>query len=320
MRNSRVNSITYGALLSALLGVLLFVNRQLAGMLDTYMFWIVPLPVIVYCLKFGVKQSLVMGTSMVLLSFIIATPVTTFYVVGSVIAGIVYGDGVLKQRNTFQLILSVIVISLIVMFVSTFALAGVFGYDLSSDLAYMKELMVTMLGSLGESDAASELIKQLTSTRFLLSVLVIASVLTSVLEGILVHLLAFLVLKKLKMQLPPMVPLGEIKAPLVIKLFCFGVMVANLMAGITSVTQYNDIILPLLTIVYVFCMFYGYLLVVVFLAGRFPSPKSRALLVIPIIFTMLMMPVLTMVLGFLDMFTGIRDRIIREIKLNGKQY
>ena len=47
MRNSRVNSITYGALLSALLGVLLFVNRQLAGMLDTYMFWIVPLPVIV---------------------------------------------------------------------------------------------------------------------------------------------------------------------------------------------------------------------------------------------------------------------------------
>ena len=316
MRNSRVNSITYGALLSALLGVLLFVNRQLAGMLDTYMFWIVPLPVIVYCLKFGVKQSLVMGTSMVLLSFIIATPVTTFYVIGSVIAGIVYGDGVLKQRNTFQLILSVIVISLIVMFVSTFALAGVFGYDLSSDLAYMKELMVTMLGSLGESDAASELIKQLTSTRFLLSALVIASVLTSVLED----LLAFLVLKKLKMQLPPMVPLGEIKAPLVIKLFCFGVMVANLMAGITSVTQYNDIILPLLTIVYVFCMFYGYLLVVVFLAGRFPSPKSRALLIMPIIFVMLVMPVLTMILGFLDMFTGIRDRIIREIKLTGKLY
>ena len=192
MRNSRVNSITYGALLSALLGVLLFVNRQLAGVLDTYMFWIVPLPVIVYCLKFGVKQSLVMGTSMILLSFIIATPITTFYVVGSVIAGIVYGDGVLKKRNVFSLVLSVIIISMIVMFISTFALAGVFGDDLSSDIAYMSELMKTMLGSLGESEAGAELIKSLTSTRFLLTLLVISSVLTSVLEGILVHLLAFL--------------------------------------------------------------------------------------------------------------------------------
>ena len=320
MRNSRVNSITYGALLSALLGVLLFVNRQLAGVLDTYMFWIVPLPVIVYCLKFGVRQSLVMGTSMILLSFIIATPITTFYVVGSVIAGIVYGDGVLKKRNVFSLVLSVIVISMIVMFISTFALAGVFGYDLSSDIAYMSELMKTMLGSLGESEAGAELIKSLTSTRFLLTLLVISSVLTSVLEGILVHLLAFLVLKKLKMQLPPMVPLGEIKAPLVIKLFCFGVVVAYLLASITSVTQYNDIILPLLTIVYIFCMFYGYLLVVVLLARRFPSPKSRALLILPIMFVMITMPLLTMILGFVDMFTGIRDRIVREIKLNGEQY
>ena len=315
MRNSRVNSITYGALLSALLGVLLFVNRQMAGFLDTFLFWIVPLPVIVYCLKFGVKQTLVMGVSMILLSFIIATPVTTFYVIASVIAGIVYGFGVLKGWNAFQLILSVVAVSLIVMFVTTFALAGVFGYDLSSDIAYVKEMIDMFISGMPGAESA---LAYMTTSRFILSIIVISSILTSVMEGILVHLLAFLVLRKLKMDLPPMVPLGQIRAPILIKLFCFSVLISVVFANVTGITQYDDIIIPLLMIVYAFCMFYGYILVVVFLASRYPDPKKRAVFVLPIILIMLFMPYLTYALGLIDMFTSTRDRLLREISLNGK--
>ncbi len=315
MKNSRVNSITYGALLSALLGVLLFVNRQMAGVLDTFLFWIVPLPVIVYCLKFGVKQSIVMGVSMTLLAFIIATPATTFYVLASILAGIVYGYGVLKKRNAFQLILSVIIISLVVMFVTTFALAGIFGYDLSSDIEYVRELINMMLLSVPGSGSVFE---YMTSGRFIMIIIVLSSILTSVMEGILVHLLAFLVLKRLKMELPPMKPLSQIRAPMGIKLFCFTVLIASLFANVTGISQYDDIIIPLLMIVYTFCMFYGYLLVVTFLAVRYPDARKRALFIIPIVLIMMTMPFLTYALGLIDMFTQTRDRIIREITINGK--
>ena len=76
MKNSRVNSITYGAMMAALLGVLLFVNRQLAGALDLYLFWIIPIPVIIYCLKFGIKRSFVLGAAMLGVAFLVSTPVT----------------------------------------------------------------------------------------------------------------------------------------------------------------------------------------------------------------------------------------------------
>ena len=67
MNKRRVNSITYGALISALLGAFLLVNRQLAGMFDAYMLWIIPIPVIIYCLKFDVKQGMVMGVAITII-------------------------------------------------------------------------------------------------------------------------------------------------------------------------------------------------------------------------------------------------------------
>ena len=100
MNKRRVNSITYGALLSALLGVFLLFNRQTGGLFDAYMLWIIPLPVIVYCLKFDIKQGMIMGVAMALLSFIVATPMTAFYVASSIVAGLIYADGLKKEKRS----------------------------------------------------------------------------------------------------------------------------------------------------------------------------------------------------------------------------
>ena len=122
MNKKRVNSITYGALICALTGAFLLLNRQLGGMFNTYMLWIIPLPVIIYCLKFDVRQGFVMGFAMLLLSFIVATPVSTFYVFASIIAGLVYADGVKKEKSSLQLIVSVIMVSLFILVVTSISL------------------------------------------------------------------------------------------------------------------------------------------------------------------------------------------------------
>ena len=44
--NNSVRKITDGAMMVALIGLFLFINRQLAGLLDLYAAWLVPLPMV----------------------------------------------------------------------------------------------------------------------------------------------------------------------------------------------------------------------------------------------------------------------------------
>ncbi len=310
MKNSRVNSITYGAMMAALLGVLLFVNRQLAGALDLYLFWIIPIPVIIYCLKFGIKRSFVLGAAMLGVAFLVSTPVTLFYVFMSIFAGIVYSYGLLHDWSVAFLIGSVTLVSLLIVVLSEYVFAGFFGYNLAEDLKIMQDTIKQMLGP--ES-------AQLINDSMLINMLVLASVFTSIMEGILVHLVAFIVLKRLKMPTPKMIPLTDIRAPMIIKLFVFGTLVAQFVMILTQSTQYVNTITMLVTIVLFLCGFFGYLLVLTWLEWKKVPKNSRIIYMLLYFGALLFMPVLIIMLGCVDMFTDTRTLLAKEIVKNGQQ-
>ena len=245
MRRSRVNSITYGALFCALVGVLVYINRLLANGLELYFFWIIPIVVIIYIVKFDVKQAIVMNVAMLLMTMIIAGPVSTstFYVLGSVIAGTVYGAGLIKGSATY-LITSVVLVSLIMMFISYFVFAKFFGYDLMAEMDFMREAMTIMADKMARGDAAiSSTLMAMFDNNALFSIIIISSVLSAILEGFLVHSIAFIVLKRLKMTIPPMKPVSELYAPLWLKLIVLVGLVGNiLMARFPTIAQYKNYI------------------------------------------------------------------------------
>ncbi len=78
--NNSVRKITDGAMMVALIGLFLFINRQLAGLLDLYAAWLVPLPMVMYAVKYGWKSALLPFVSVIFLSLVIAGPQTGFYV------------------------------------------------------------------------------------------------------------------------------------------------------------------------------------------------------------------------------------------------
>ena len=320
MNKRRVNSLTYGALLSALLGVFLLLNRQLAGMFDAYMLWIIPLPVIVYCLKFDVKQGMIMGAAMTLLSFVVATPMTTFYVACSIVAGLIYSDGLLKGKSSLQLIISVFLVSLFIMFISTFMFAGFFGYNLAEDIEFMHQSMVTMIESMekatGTSLSNNPLISLMLEHNFLIYMLILSTVLTSIMEGILVHLLAFVLLKRLKLPQPQIKPLNQIRAPLLVKVFVILTFVLTIANGfsIPWLNRHSDIIMGLMPIAYILCCFYGYLLALTWINWKMGNRNSRIVLVIIIVMLMMFAPPVMIGLGSLDMFTDARNNVMRGIR------
>ena len=308
MKNSRVNSITYGAMMAALLGVLLFVNRQLAGALDLYLFWIIPIPVIIYCLKFGINRAYVLGAAMLGVAFLVSTPVTLFYVAMSVVAGMVYSWGLLNNKGAFFLIASVTMVSLLIVILSEYVFAAFFGYSIAEDIKALQEALASFMPAGMTLD-----------DNLLRNMLILASVFTSIMEGILVHLVAFLVLKRLKMPTPAMVPLSEIRAPLVIKIFVAFTLIWQTYLMITKNTQYANTLAMLMTVMLFMCGFFGYLLVLTWLEWKKVPRNSRIIYILLFFGALLFMPMLVIMVGCVDIFTDMRVLMMKEIVKNGQQ-
>ena len=323
MRRSRVNSITYGALFCALVGVLVYINRLLANGLELYFFWIIPIVVIIYIVKFDVKQAIVMNVAMLLMTMIIAGPVSTstFYVLGSVIAGTVYGAGLIKGKSATYLITSVVLVSLIMMFISYFVFAKFFGYDLMAEMDFMREAMTIMADKMARGDAAiSSTLMAMFVNNALCSSMCISSVLSAILEGFLVHSIAFIVLKRLKMTIPPMKPVSELYAPLWLKLIVLVGLVGNiLMARFPTIAQYKNYIFPITVTAYIVCFLFGYILISTLIAIRVPNARTRASIAVLVLLLALFFSVIVIGIGIFDIFTPFRKTLIEELKKYVKQ-
>ena len=323
MRKSRVNSITYGALFCALTGVLVYINRLLANGLELYFFWIIPIPVIIYIIKFDVKQAIVMNTAMVLMTMIIAGPISTstFYVLGSVVAGTVYGAGLIKQKSAGYLITSVVVVSMVMMFISYFVFAKFFGYDLMAEMDFMKNTMATLVEKMAKGDASVySTLMSIFDNNAIFSIIIISSVLSSLLEGFLVHSIAFLVLKRLKMVTPPMKSVSELYAPLWLKLIVIAGLAGNiLMTQFPAVAQYKNIIFPITVIAYIVCFMFGYILISTLIAIRIPNNRTRASISVIVLLLALFLSAAVIGVGIFDIFTSFRKTLIEEMKNYVKQ-
>ena len=66
--NKQTRKITEGAMMCAIVGLVLFINRQLGNMLEYFMYWVLTFPILVYTAKYGVHNALVPSVSMLLLS------------------------------------------------------------------------------------------------------------------------------------------------------------------------------------------------------------------------------------------------------------
>ena len=127
--NKQTRKITEGAMMCAIVGLVLFINRQLGNMLEYFMYWVLTFPILVYTAKYGVHNALVPSVSMLLLSFMISSPTTIFYLFSCIVVGLVYGGGVRKGWKNGTLLVFSGIFTFFSYLVTTVLLAAVFGYE-----------------------------------------------------------------------------------------------------------------------------------------------------------------------------------------------
>lgn len=292
--------ITEGAMMTAIFGVMLFLNRQLGGILEYLMYWIFTFPILLYTAKYGIRASLATSTAMVVLSFMLGTPTTIFYAVSCVLIGIVYGGGVRKGWSNTSLLASTGILTLLSYIFTMVVFAAFFGYSVEEDIEMLTMLMNMLNMNLG------------VSMKYILYIFTSFTViLTTVLQTMCIHMVAVLLMDRLKIAHHKMKTVFDLSVPkwigwicIVIWLLFYGSNMVELKEGVRSVLMFLYLMMK------VFCVGYGSL---TFLSFIMLMRKRWLLFVLVIVWCIPLGQSIIAVTGIIDMLQGIRKRIKESV-------
>ena len=147
--NEKTQELTFGAMIVAIFGVLLLINRQTGGMFEGFFMFIFPIPMVAFSARYGWKDSLAVFVCTVLIAFFFGTFTGIFYAVSMSFIGMVYGSCIYSQRDMNRTLILIMILSAAAELLCTIALATVAGFDLNADILAMQDAMNKMLSQAG---------------------------------------------------------------------------------------------------------------------------------------------------------------------------
>ena len=196
--NNNVRRLTDGAMMLAIIGALLLINRQTAGIIETTFLFILPLPMVFYSARYGLKSSAAVIASSILLCVVLGTPQTIFYVAAESCIGAYYGNGIYTKVETDRLLITTMVFSAFVAVLTMLVFASFFGYDLGEELTLYKEMFSNM-----NAQSGINLDAMVNVDNFLKEIMIVSTILSGLLDGLVIHLVSRLLLKRFHYALPP---------------------------------------------------------------------------------------------------------------------
>lgn len=218
----QVRVLTEGALMCALVGMLLFLNRQLGGVIEYSLYWIMTFPILIYTVKYGVKHAIGVAFSMLLISVFLSTPTMIFYLFSCIVLGIIYGGGIRKRWPHILLLTATGVVTLFSYIITMVLFAHIFGYNLGDDLAFFLNMFQELQLSIGNVEVFTKVL------------FIIVFCLTTFLQTICVHMLSMVLLKRLKLYDYRMKSLYDIRLPKMIGYICFSIWILFLYGNVVK--------------------------------------------------------------------------------------
>ncbi len=145
MNNKKIKRISDGAMIAAIFGVLFFIDMYLGGLIGYYLYFILPSLIVWYIVRYSVKDSIVLGVAIFFLTLFTGYPISIFYAVCAVIAGIVIGAGYVHKVSGNTMFFSCIGISLLNNILSYTVFAKVFEADLIGEMTEIYETITNYL-------------------------------------------------------------------------------------------------------------------------------------------------------------------------------
>lgn len=204
MASSKTQELTFGAMIVAVFGVLLLLNRQTGDMFVNFFMFIFPIPMVAFSARYGWKDSLPVYFCTVLISFFCGSFAAIFYAVSESFIGTVYGARIHGKKDMNRTLILVMALSALAELVSNVALVSLSGVDLNATITELQSAMNRAFEQAGISTASGIL-----SYDYLRRLYIISMAVLGVIEGFIVYELSILILRKLKFPIQKARPLSE---------------------------------------------------------------------------------------------------------------
>lgn len=303
--NRNIRKITDGAMMAAIIGAILLLNRQTAGILEGIMLYIFPLPTVFYGTKYGWKDSWMLYFSIALLGFLFATPQTLFLLLSEAFIGMAYGCGVHNGTATRTLVFRTVILAVITDIMTMLVFAKFFGYDIAEEITTLETMISDTFAKTGQA-----LPETIEITSFLRNILVVSTIMTGVMEGLVTHFLSRIILKRMRFPTPRQISIAEYYPPkwsgyagiLGFVAYFYSVLkpveneiVQNLLQGVGMISVF-------------YLAFYGVIAVMVISAARTGKPKGG--MVILAVFMLFIAAQFMALGGYLYITTDFHQRLM----------
>ncbi len=140
MKKTKTQEIVYGAMMLAMYGIYLLIDRYSGGLLYVFLYYFLPLPFIVYGIKFGTRMFGVLVFSAGCLGFMLGLLETNFFSMSALVVAYVFSKSILKQWNGTKTMLLVMVTCIGAQILSVTIFASLFGYNLLEETQMVLEM------------------------------------------------------------------------------------------------------------------------------------------------------------------------------------
>ena len=296
--NENTQKLTFGALLVAIFGVLLLLNRQTGGMLEETFIFLFPIPMVAFSARYGWKDSLPVFVCTVLISIVCGIFTSAFYAITQSFIGAVYGSCLHAKRDSNKTMLLVMGLSAVSNLLSSIVLASLFGINLQEDMKMMQDMMRQGIEKAGVKMTAQQMqsIELLLQTDTLLRIFIVSMIFMGVVQGFIVCQLSLLILRRLRFQIQKPAPITSYYPPRwtgYIALLVFVLYSSTL--AMPAMSGRKEIIRAILLLL------------------RAYGPGSRILNILIALMGFFVLPQIFMILGCVYISTGFHDWVVGRL-------
>lgn len=193
---------TEGAMMLALISLLLLFNRISAGILDVFVCFFICFPVLIYTVKYGMKAGVLLIISATVVSSFISPFTTLFYIFTYLVCGFLYGIGVHYRWKNRYLIIYTCLLTFLSSLLTTVIFASIFGYDIQEDIQFVLQLT-----------SSFTTIDTQPSMPVIQIIIILLTLCISFIETLCIHILAIIILDRLSLPRRKMSNILNIRIP-----------------------------------------------------------------------------------------------------------
>lgn len=299
MNNTK--KLTTGAMLLAIIGALMLIDRQLSYMFEVIIVMMMPVVIIIYSTMYSIREGAILAVCILILTFIMGNPEYAFINVPiAVIVGLGYSLGIKKNFSQKKLMIIAMILFVIGEVAVAFIISPLLGISIAEQVSSIQTLYTEALKQAGATQPLGTISALgINFTNLILAMLVISTFLIGVMEGLIIHVLSLFLLNRFKIKTidkGSLIPLNLHPVAAYILFFCFASMYA---VNLVSNETIKILLITISMVGAIILFYYGYIFVVAYIKLRTGKKASGILLFVVIFLTMPLSLIALVIIGFL---------------------